>query len=120
MKQGIQDRSFDFAVRIVNLSNHLPDTKAGRVLGNQVLRSGTSIGANVEEAEAAYSRETFCYKMNIALSEARETHYWLRVLKHSKVIKPERLNAIIDETEELKKILGAIVSTTRGKSRRGE
>ena len=118
MKQGIQERSFDFAVRVINLSNHLPETRAGRVLGNQVLRSGTSVGANVEEAESAYSKDTFCYKMNIALSEARETHYWLRLLKHAHIVKPDRLDAIIGETEEIKKILGAIVRTSRGKSKR--
>lgn len=117
MPQDIKERTFDFALRIINLSNHLPKTKAGNVLGNQVLRAGTSIGANVEEAEAAYTKESFTYKMNIALSEARETHYWLRLLKKSKIVKPTRLDDIINEADQLKKILGAIVSKARGKSK---
>lgn len=80
---------------------------------DKLLRSGTSIGANVEEAVAAYSREDFAFKMNIALKEARETHYWLRLIKESKMVKPERLDEILGETEEVKKVLGAIVSKVR-------
>jgi four helix bundle protein len=117
MAQDIKERTFDFALRIINLSNHLPRTRVGNILGNQVLRAGTSIGANVEEAEAAYTKESFSYKMNIALSEARETHHWLRLLKKSKIVKPSRLDDIINEAEQLKKILGAIVSKARGKSK---
>ena len=99
------------------LTEHLPESKSGKTLGHQLIRAGTSIGANVEEAEAAYTKDSFCYKMNIALSEARETHYWLRLIKSSGLLKPDRLSPIIDEAEELKKILGAIVSKARGKSK---
>lgn len=118
MYQDIQERTFNFSVRIVNLSSELPNSKAARVLGNQILRSGTSIGANVEEASSAYTKQLFAYKINIALSEARETHYWLRLIASTRILSPDRLIPIITEAEELKKILGAIVSKVRGKSRR--
>ena len=117
MKRDIQERTFNFGLRIINLSNHLPNTKAAKVLGRQVLRSGTSVGANVEEAEAAFSRDAFSYKINIALTEARETHYWLRMIRSSKLVKPERLTSLVQEADELKKILGAIAAKSRGKSR---
>ena len=117
MNKDIQKRTFDFSLRIIMLTAHLPESKSGKTLGHQLIRAGTSIGANVEEAEAAYTKDSFCYKMNIALSEARETHYWLRLIKSSGLLKPDRLSPIIDEAEELKKILGAIVSKARGKSK---
>ncbi len=110
MPQDIRDRTFEFGVRVVKMSEQLPNTKAGKVLGNQVLRSGTSVGANVEEAVAAFSTEDYIFKMNTALKEARETHYWMRMIKAAELLKPTRLDAIINEAEEIKKILGAIVS----------
>ena len=119
MKRDIQERTFSFALRVIRLTQHLPNSKAGKVIGNQVLRAGTSIGANVEEAEAAYTKDAFVYKMNIALCEARETHYWLRLIKASLLVKPILLDAIIQEAEELKRILGAIVSKARRSTIRG-
>ena len=118
MQQDIKERTFNFGVRIINLTDHLAESKAGKVLGNQVLRSGTSIGANVEEAHASYSRAEFIFKMNISLKEARETHYWLRMMKASNMVKPNRLDDILGEADELKKILGAIVSKSRDKSKK--
>ncbi len=117
MKRDIEERTFKFAVRVVKMSRFIPKTVDGRVLANQVLRSGTSIGANVEEAEAAYSKREFAMKMGIALKEARETHYWLRLIEAVDLLKPARMKAIIQEAAELKKILGAIVSRARGKSK---
>src|SRR5439155_10100928 len=106
-------RTFEFGLQVLKLSNQIPDTQSGRTICRQLLRSGTSIGANVEEAEAAYTKEDFAYKMNIALKEARETHYWLRLIKQSNLAHPENYDSIIGESEELKKILGAIVSKAR-------
>jgi len=102
MNQDIKERTFNFGLRIVNIAQHLPDTKAGHILGNQVLRSGTSIGANVEEAVASYSKSEFIFKTNIALKEARETHYWLRLIEGSNLVKSNRLQDILNETEEIK------------------
>ena len=118
MQQDIKDRTFNFGVRIINLIDYLPESNAGKVIGKQVLRSGTSVGANVEEAHASYSRDEFIFKMNISLKEARETHYWLRMMKTTNMVKSNRLDDILGEAEELKKILGAIVSKSRGKSKK--
>jgi len=84
---------------------------------NQVLRSGCSIGANVEEAQAAHSKRDFIYRILIALREARETHYWLRLIRDSNAVGREHSSALISEAEQLKKVLGAIASKARGKSK---
>lgn len=117
MDRNLKQRTFEYSLRIIALSQHLPNSKEGTILTKQLVRSGASIGANVEEAEAAYTKDEFAYKMNIALKEALETHYWLRLLKESRIDSSNRLDGIIDETEELKKILGAIVSKARGRSK---
>ncbi|MBI5021362.1 MAG: four helix bundle protein [Ignavibacteriales bacterium] len=118
MYQDIVERTFNFGVKIVNLTSKLPQSREGYVLGKQLLRSGTSIGANVEEAESGYTKDVFTYKMNIALSEARETHYWLRMIDAIKFIEQFSLNEMISEADEIKRILGAIVSKARNKSKR--
>ena len=109
----ILDRTYKFALRVIALSRQLPDSTDSRVLIRQLVRSGTSVGANVEEATAGSSREDFVYKMNIALKEARETHYWLRLARDSKYVSPKKFDAIIQEADELRRILGAIVSKSR-------
>lgn len=118
MQYNIQERTFSFGVQIIKLIGKIPETRVAKVLGNQVLRSATSVGANVEEAQAAHTKNAFTYKMNIALSEARETHYWLRLLVESNLMKTELISSTIQEADELKKILGAIVSKSRGTSKR--
>jgi len=113
----ILDRSYQFALRIIKMGEQFPDSTGAKIIGNQLLRAGTSVGANVEEAVAAYSKPDFVYKMSIALKEARETHYWLRLLRDSAILKPVRLQAILLEAGEIKNILGAIVRTARKRSR---
>ncbi|HEV8538933.1 MAG TPA: four helix bundle protein [Bacteroidota bacterium] len=117
MQYDIQKRTFDFGLQVVKFSNQMPETQSGRTLCRQLLRSGTFIGANVEEAEAAFTKDDFAYKMNIALKEARETHYWLRLIKESNLVHFEKYEPMIGECEELKKILGAIVSKVRRKAK---
>ena len=112
----ILGRSFQFALRVIKVVDQLPNVKSARVLGNQLMRAGTSVGANVEETIAAYSKREFTHTMNIALREARETHYWLRLLQGSNIVRSDRLDAIIAESVEIKKILGAIVRTSRAKN----
>jgi four helix bundle protein len=112
---GIRERSYGFALRIVNLGKTLPKSRVGDVLGRQIIRSGTSIGANVEEATGAFSKEDFTFKMNTALKEARETHYWLRLTRDSNLVAPNRMESIIQEAEEITRILGAIVRSSRAK-----
>jgi four helix bundle protein len=106
----IKARTFEFSVKIVELYQYLRNEKKEFTLGNQLLRSGTSIGANVEEATAAQSKRDFIAKMSISLKEARETNYWLRLLKRTRYIKKDDL---IIESTEIMNILGAIIRTTR-------
>jgi four helix bundle protein len=85
-EKKIKERSFEFAIKIIQLVKHIPKDTTGFVIGKQLIKSGTSIGANVEEATGAYSKDDFTYKMSIALKEARETNYWLRLLRDSGII----------------------------------
>ena len=102
MHKDIQNRTFEFAVRIVNLCRHLDEKPGvGRTIGRQLLRAGTSVGANVEEAQAGQSKPDFISKIAIALKEARETLYWLRLLVASKVLPEERLSDLTTEVKEL-------------------
>jgi four helix bundle protein len=106
----IQRKSFQFALKIIELYRHLQE-KREYVLSKQLLRSGTSIGANVEEASAAQSRRDFLSKMSIASKEARETRYWLRLLQKSQIVDLD-YSLILTEIEEIIRILTAIVKTT--------
>ncbi len=114
--EEILERTFKFAVRIVRLCEHL-DAKpgVGRVLYPQILRCGTSVVSNIEEAQAGQSRADFISKMEIALKEARETHVRLRILSAAGVVARRRLDPLVAEADEIKRVLGAIiVSTKRG------
>jgi four helix bundle protein len=116
--RDIGPRTFEFALRVVRLCHKLAQTPgAARTLSQQLLRAGTSIGANVEEAQAGQSRADFVNKMNTALKEAREAHYWLRLLSGAALIEPALLEPITQESDELKKIIGAIVRSTRRSAR---
>ena len=109
-KVDIRERTFEFSVQIIKLYQYLQNEKREFTLGRQLLRSGTSIGANVEEATAAQSKKDFVAKMSISLKEAREANYWLRLLKRTGYIKKE---ALIIESGEIMNILGAIIRTTK-------
>ena len=111
-KSIIVTKSYTFAVEIVALYKYLSFEKKEYVLSRQMLKSGTSIGANVEEGQAAISKKDFIHKNSIALKEARETHYWLRLLKDSDFLKEDDI-ILIDKCEELKKILVSIIKTSQ-------
>jgi len=114
MKIDITDRSFEFALRVVKLCRFLEDErKVHRALINQLIRSGTSVGANIEEAQAGQSRADFISKISIACKEARETLYWLRLISASDKPVSDRLSDIIKEADELVRILTSIVKTTK-------
>jgi four helix bundle protein len=115
MKGPIYSKSFNFALRIVRLSKFLQTTKKEFVLSKQVLRSGTAIGALVREAEHAASKADFIHKMAIALKEANETLYWLELLHEAQVIESGELQSIRHDSEELLKLLIAIVKTAKNK-----
>ncbi len=116
MKSDLPERSFEFAKRIVKLCQYL-DKKPGvsRTLGNQLLRSGTSIGANVEEGQAAQSQADFINKYSIACKEARETHYWLRILTATNLLPSDRMAKIEQECNELIAILTSIIKKMKSK-----
>lgn len=109
----ILDKTFDFALSIIELYKQMIEQKE-YVLSKQVLRSGTSIGANVEEATAAISKKDFTAKMSISSKEARETRYWLRLLDRSKIVNLD-FNKQIDEIDSIVNILTAIVKTSQNK-----
>ncbi|MBQ3026713.1 MAG: four helix bundle protein [Alistipes sp.] len=109
----IEDKSFDFAVRIVNLYKHLQDEHCENVMSKQVLRCGTSIGANIKEAMQAQSRKDFISKMNIALKESYETEYWLRLLSRTKYITDSEFSSIFAENQSITNILAKIVITSK-------
>ena len=108
----VKDKSYAFALRVIALAGRLREEREYD-LASQVLRAGTSIGANVEEALAGVSRRDFVAKMGIASKEARETHYWLRLLRDSKTVATDRVAPLIEEAEELIRILTAIVKTSQ-------
>ena len=113
MENVIEIKSFQFAVRIVKLYKHLRDMKKEYTLSKQLLRSGTSVGANVAEAQQAQSRPDFVSKLNIALKEAVETNYWLRLLQATDYLTKAEFDSIYADCRELEKLLTAIVKSTK-------
>ena len=113
MENVIEINSFNFAVRIVNLYKHLTDTKKEYVLSRQLLRSGTSIGANVAEAEQAQSKPDFVSKMNIALKETSETKYWIKLLKATEFLSEKESNSLLADCVELEKLLVSIIKSSK-------
>ena len=109
----IQIKSYDFAVRIVKLYKHLSEEKREFVLSKQLLRSGTSIGANVEEAIGGQSRKDFFAKLTIAYKEARESKYWIRLLKDTDYLSDKESESLLNDIEEILKIIGSIQKTIR-------
>ena len=110
----IQEKAMGFAVRIVKMYQFLTDTKREYVLSKQLLRSGTSIGANIAEAIDAVSRKDFINKMSISLKECSETLFWIELLYRTEYINQKLYDSILEDCEELKRILTSIVKTTKG------
>ena len=108
----IREKTYAFALRIVQLTRRLREQKEFELAG-QVLRAGTSIGANVEEALAGISRADFIAKMSISSKEARECHYWLRLLRDSRIRPSKEIEPLIVECESILRILTAIVKTSQ-------
>ena len=108
----IIDKSFNFSVNIIKFYKVLINTKKEYIIGKQLLRSGTSIGANVKEGIKAISRADFKNKMSIALKEANECEYWLELLVKSEIVNIDEVYELLKDCKELCKILSAIVKTT--------
>ena len=112
-KHNLQNKSFRFAVRIVKLTKMLKAERKEFILSNQLLRSGTSIGANIVEAQQAQSRADFLSKMNIALKEAVETDYWLRLLEETDYLSTVEFTSIRADCDEIVKILVSSVKSAK-------
>ena len=112
-KRDLDERLLEYGARIVKLVESLPRTLVGKTIGDQLLRSGMSVGANYEEAQAAESKGDFIHKLQIALKELRESNYWLRLLAKSEILPPERLASIVDESNQLRAILSKAVATAK-------
>lgn len=112
-KNIVLDKSYLFALRIVKLYIYLRKEKKEYHLSGQIVRSGTSIGANIEEATGGSSRKDFKAKLDIAYKEARETRYWIRLLKDSNILENRLSNSLVKDCEELIKLLTAIINTLK-------
>lgn len=109
----LQERLVDYAVRIIKLSEALPETKAGKHVSTQMLRSGTSPAPNYGEAQSAESIADFIHKLKISLKELRETEIWLKIIAKAQMIKPDALEPLLQETNELIAILFKSAETAK-------
>ena len=118
-KFDLQERLIDYAVRIIKVSEQLPDTKAGKHVSSQILKSGTSPAPNYGEAQSAESRADFIHKLKVALKELRETEVWLKIIVKAKLIQPStKLSPLLQETDELISILFKSIDTANRSSLR--
>ena len=114
MKENILiDKSIDFAARIIKLCKYLEDTKKEHIISKQIIRSGTSIGANINEAQYGNSKADFVSKLHISLKETAETEYWLRLLSKSDYIDDKMFESLLNDCLELKKLLISSINTAK-------
>ena len=114
----IAERLLEFAARVVKLASALPKSPVGQHISMQMVRSGTSAGANYEEARGAESHADFAHKLGISLKELRETRYWLKIIIRTALISPGRMKDIMREADELCRILGKSILTVKQKKTR--
>jgi len=114
-KTNLKDRSYAYAIRVINFIDTLPKDNATQVIANQLLRSATSIGANIVEAKSSSSKRDFANFFSYSLKSANETIYWLGLLKDAKKVDDPEMGFLIDETEQIAKMLGASLLTLKGK-----
>lgn len=114
MNHTAEEKSFQFATRIVNVYKYMTTSKKEFILSKQLLRCGTSIGANISEAQQGQSRADFISKLSIALKEACETNYWLRLLHATDYLSDEEFSSLIYDCQELEKMLTAIIKSAKG------
>ncbi len=111
----IAERTVGFSLRIIRLFREIEGDGVGRVLGRQLLRCGTSIGANVHEAQAAQTKADFIAKISVAHKEAIETAYWLRLVRESGLVSAARLSVLEDEAQQVARVLAAILLSAKGR-----
>jgi four helix bundle protein len=118
MKENIiQQKTYNFAIRIIKLHEYLSKEKNEYTLSKQILRSGTSIGANIEEAIGGHSEKDFFSKLTISYKEARETRYWIRLLTDTDYITKEQSESILTDLDEILKIITSIQKTVKAKQK---
>jgi four helix bundle protein len=114
MKESIlREKSYNFALRIIKLYQFMSEAKKEFVLSKQILRSGTSIGANIEEGEHAQSKTDFVHKLSIAQKEAAETNYWLRLLRDSHYLTAKQSESVLIDCEEIQKMITSSIKTAK-------
>ena len=109
----LREKSYAFAIRSINLAKFLREEKKDFILSKQIVRCGTSIGANIEEASGAQSNNDFIAKLHISLKEAKETHYWVRLLRDTEYISKEQAQSLIDDIDEIITILTKSLKTIK-------
>ncbi len=114
MKENVlREKSYQFALRIVKFYKFIAAEQKEYVLSKQILRSGTSVGANIEEANHAQSKTDFIHKLSIAQKEAAETNYWLRLLRDSEFLTAKQAESLLIDCDELQKMLASSIKTTK-------
>jgi four helix bundle protein len=114
-KGDLPEKTFEIALRIVALLDDLPNNVKGWVLGKQLLRAGTSVGANIREADEAYSDRDFAHRCSVAKKEASESHYWLLLCREAGLLRPDAVDALIEETSEVTRILSTIIGKVQSR-----
>ena len=109
----LKEKSYAFAIRVINLAKFLREEKKEFILSKQIVRCGTSVGANIEEASGAQSNNDFIAKLHISLKEAKETHYWVRLLRDTEYISKEQTQSLIDDIDEIITILTKSLKTVK-------
>ena len=109
----LSDRLLDFAVEVIKITDALPNTVAGRHVGGQLIRAGTSCGSNYEEACGAESRSDFAHKMSVVLKELKELRFWLRLISRTEMLTSNRTQPVLDECQQLCAIFAKSILTTK-------
>jgi len=117
IQRELGERLLDYGVRVIKVVEAMPGTLVGRRIGDQLLRCGTSVGANYEESRAAESTADFIHELQVSLKELRESHYWLRLLSKAKTLPSNQLEELLNESHQLRAILSKAVATAKGRAK---
>jgi len=118
--EGLKKRTKEFAKQVINLCRQLPDSREARLVGSQLFRAGTSVGANYRAVCRARSKAEFIAKLGLVLEEADESLYWLEILNEARLVKPDLVTSLMAEANELVAIFVASLNTAKGKDRKAE
>ena len=116
-KMKLKDRTYQYSIKMIEFLDNLPKDNSAQIISKQLLRSATSIGANIVEAQASSSKKDFTKYFNYSLKSANESVYWLSLLKDAKKINNNQIEYLLNETKELAKILGSSILTLKGRNK---